>query len=136
MLLGLSPSCAAIGVIESTPWTAASYYVVRLLAMAMIGFLTVIPVELLADEQVAVPLEPATLAGLRARSLEEWQGICGYRASTSAAATSVRLDEIIGGDKVSPDVVAEVPTRGEETGAAGQATGFRVGSSVVRCRWS
>lgn len=108
MLLGaLTFLCGFIGVIESTPWTAAQQLPTSfctLLAMAMIGFLTVIPVELLADEQVAVPLgaptPPAEPDSGSTSEVAPGAASVGTEASTSAAATSsVGLDEIIGGDK-------------------------------------
>ena len=117
-LLGaLTFLCGFIGVIESTPWTAAQQLPYRRSAPRwrwQIGF-TVIPVEL-PDEQVGgsvgaptPPTEPTQARPQRWRSGRHlWVPRRRHHASFHGAAGH----EIIGGTSESPDVVAEGPTCG------------------------
>lgn len=98
MVLGtLTFLCGFLSVAETTPWTAAQQlpsYFCTLLAMAMIGFLTIIPAELLADGRTrgtsTRPPDPA----VDPRPSPEVSA-----AAVAPNPASVGIDEIIGGGK-------------------------------------
>jgi hypothetical protein len=98
MVLGaLTFLCGFLGVAETTPWTAAQQlpsYFCTLLAMAMIGFLTIIPAELLADGRAtASPAKPPVPTPPAAPNPNASATHPGQQPTPA----SVGIDEIIGG---------------------------------------